>query len=793
MMRWTIVLIGVIILGLMVPHIFSRGSSEFAYVEPPTGSDIFDFTTYHSYNETVRFLQTISSSYPNITKLVSIGVTFEGRDIWAMKVSDNPGIEEDEPEVFFSGCHHAREWMTTEVCLYTLAFLVDGYSSNSTITDLVDNRQIWFVPVVNPDGRVFDSPGDDPADHSYQPYGWRKNRFDNGDGTFGVDLNRNYDYMWGGVGASRVTDSYTYRGTEPFSENETSAIRDFVGVHDFVFAVNYHSYSQLILYPWGYTFNDTADALVFEQVGRGMSERITNRAGSSYPGYVPQKGSELYYLSGVADDWHYGVHGTFSFCVELYPSLKDFTIQQDPAVSMPYDIFHPRPDKVLPVCQDNLPAALYLMDISDDPYQVLEDRFSVSVGTDRIQMNRSEMRTLNATVTNEGEAERTFDITGGSCPLGFEIGSQPSSLSLVPGESANVAVSIYAGPVAPSGCSDVHIRVTAGEGNMDSSEREYTIRVEVGCRSDVGVGSIDSHADGGTYALGNHTVNSTVRNHGTENISDLDVSMEVLERGPLIYMPVFVDNAESGGNAWSIIDLDGCYSPDTWQLREGEGRSGSSAWWCGSGNAYSANTTQLLVSRPFDLSEVEGANLTFHHRYTTLPLSGFCTVDLYDGRLWTTVASFDGYGPVEFTWYGLNLSEYAGCDDFRFRFRFNSDEKYDTNNGWFIDDILLTVKAYAEVPVHGPEVAQTSGTMQQGECQQLDWNYTFAAAGEYIIRITTLLPTDENRANNVLDINITIVSTLTARKNHGSPDPKPLNVQHHITRSHILRGHCRAL
>jgi hypothetical protein len=303
-------------------------------------------TIYHSFDEMETELFQIASDHPTITKLESIGKTYEGREIWAMKVSDNPDIEEDEPEIFYNAMHHAREWLTMEVALYILNYLTDNYLSNSTITDIVDSRQIWIISCVNPDGRVWDSAGDDPTSHRSQTAGWRKNRADHGEGSIGVDLNRNYGYMWGGAGASRNPGSETYRGPEPFSELETRAIRDFVSQHDFVFAISYHAHGQMILYPYGYTYNDPAEEEIFVKIGENMDGLITNNAGSVNSSYAVKQGSDLYLTSGTDNDWLYGQMGIYAYTIELYPHGDD----DDAAIKIPYDRFHPREDKVIPVC-----------------------------------------------------------------------------------------------------------------------------------------------------------------------------------------------------------------------------------------------------------------------------------------------------------------------------------------------------------------------------------------------------------------------------------------------------------
>jgi hypothetical protein len=195
----------------------------------------------------------------------------------------------------------------------------------------------------------------------------------------------------------------------------------------------------------------------------------------------------------------------------------------------------------------------------------------------------------------------------------------------------------------------------------------------------------------------------------------------------------------------------------------------------------------LLISRSFDLSAAVDASLTFYHIFATQMLSGFCAVDLFDGNRWATHATFDGLGPVNYTRFSLNLSDYINCDDFRFRFRFNSDEKSETGSGWFIDDVLLTVKAYSEITIHGPDKVQTVGILQQGKSQQVDWNYSFSTVGEHIIRITTLLPSDENLINDILEVRITIVSILNVHKNHAPTNNKHMNIHPHIPKTPILK------
>ncbi|UCG59317.1 MAG: hypothetical protein JSU70_07360, partial [Phycisphaerales bacterium] len=161
---------------------------------------------YHSYAEVVAGLHALQSS--GVAHVSSIGSSVEGREIWAVKISDNPDLDEDEAELLFTGCHHAREWISVEVPYRLALHLVANYGSDPEITRLVDNSEIWIVPIVNADGFEYSRTTDRL---------WRKNRRDNGDGTFGVDLSRNYGYMWGLPGSGGDTSSPNYRGTHPFS------------------------------------------------------------------------------------------------------------------------------------------------------------------------------------------------------------------------------------------------------------------------------------------------------------------------------------------------------------------------------------------------------------------------------------------------------------------------------------------------------------------------------------------------------------------------------------------------
>jgi carboxypeptidase T len=183
-----------------------------------------------------------------------IGLSYEGRTVWAGKISDNVGVDEDEPEVLLTHHQHAREHLTVEQALYTLHMLTDEYNVDPRITDIVNNREIWIVFDMNPDGGEYDI-----ATGAYAS--WRKNRQPNaGTSAIGTDLNRNFDYRWGCCGGSSSTPSSdTYRGASGFSAPETQVVRDFVnsrvvgGVQQIKAHIDFHTYAELVMWPYGYT------------------------------------------------------------------------------------------------------------------------------------------------------------------------------------------------------------------------------------------------------------------------------------------------------------------------------------------------------------------------------------------------------------------------------------------------------------------------------------------------------------------------------------------------------------
>jgi carboxypeptidase T len=321
----------------------------------PSGDEKF-----HNYQEMVDELAAVQAAHSDIFEYFSIGKSYLGRDLWMGKISDNVAVDEAEPEVLFDAHHHAREHLTVEMGLYILRLFTSNYGANQRITNLVNNREIWIAFDLNPDGGEYDISND-----FYHE--WRKNRQPNPPTQFvGTDLNRNYDYRWGCCGGSSGDpSSETYRGASPFSAPEAKALADFVdsrvvgGTQQITVALSFHTFQELVLWPYGYTFEDIPkdmrriDHRVFVKMGQVMANQTcTTQDGC----YTPEQSSDLYITDGTSMDWLYGAHRIIAFTFEMYPKCCDFYIPDE---------------QIVPQVTRDRAAVLYLVTNADCPYEVI--------------------------------------------------------------------------------------------------------------------------------------------------------------------------------------------------------------------------------------------------------------------------------------------------------------------------------------------------------------------------------------------------------------------------------------
>ncbi len=265
---------------------------------------------YKTPDEIATLMQQFHTTYPAITELVDIGTTEQGRSIWALRISDNPAVTEDEPVVIFNGQHHAREVMACEVPLDTIEYLCQNYPTNPDVQHWVDSFEIWIIPMVNLDG----------VNYMWTSYDmWRKDRHSPppGSSEYGIDPNRNYPTFWGECdGSSGYPGDDDYRGQSPGESGCVTRMMDFFDGKRAVFDISYHSYSELVIYSYGCDGSTTPDHEAMANIGASMAGLIQRDDGGM--GYGSGTSWQtLYATDGGDTDWHYAANGTFAYVIEL--------------------------------------------------------------------------------------------------------------------------------------------------------------------------------------------------------------------------------------------------------------------------------------------------------------------------------------------------------------------------------------------------------------------------------------------------------------------------------------------
>ncbi len=312
-----------------------------------------DFPTadakYHNYARMYADLQTYAKTLGNYASLYSVGKSAENRDIWCLRVNSNAKNDDTsvKPGAFFVGDHHSREHLSVEVPLLFAKWLADN-KDTADVKAMLDTRDIYIIPMLNPDGAEYDIK---TGQYQY----WRKNTRKVSGGNMGVDLNRNYDNLWGQGGSSSDPADETYMGPSAFSEPETQVMRSFLGKHtNITVLIAYHTYGRNVYYPWGgqdADINDATDLAAF----KAMSEQVAN-----YTGYAWEKSSALYIATGDFCDWAYDQHHIFALTIELDPGASGS------------GGFYPGAKVITTASPGNNKAMFYLVQIADNPRKLAQ-------------------------------------------------------------------------------------------------------------------------------------------------------------------------------------------------------------------------------------------------------------------------------------------------------------------------------------------------------------------------------------------------------------------------------------
>jgi len=354
-----------------------RRLERLGVAEPPRGASAHDdawFSNYKQFADIISYFNTIAAMHPQIASMSDVGDSLLGNDIYSLTLTgpETAGnLVADRPVVLWNGGQHAREWVSPMTVSYIASKLADDYGSDPRVTDIIDHTRIVIVPVMNPDGYLYTWSGE---------RFWRKNRRNNGDGTFGVDLNRNWGYEWGGDGASPFSDDDTYHGPSAFSEPETQVMRDLASSYgdELVSHIDYHTYSQLILWPFGYAEGvqtPEPDRTFFDELSTAMSDEILAYSGVFYD---PIQSVDLYPAAGTCSDWHYGDLGVKSLTIELRPSA-----------GAGFDGFDPDPSVILPTARENYEAAKLFVERTTQPITFAHDAVDLVPSGEMVEVRLS--------------------------------------------------------------------------------------------------------------------------------------------------------------------------------------------------------------------------------------------------------------------------------------------------------------------------------------------------------------------------------------------------------------------
>ena len=624
---------------------------------------------YHTYEEMVAELDSLAALHSDIMRVDSIGVsTQDSMIIWAVKISDNVDVEEDEPAVLYNGVHHAEEILSLEICMDMIGELVDRYGPpSSQVTWWINNIEIWFVPLLNPEGHKVVTDGLDVT--------YRKNKRDNnGNGVFdiipeigedidGVDPNRNYDFNWERGDTNWASDYY--RGPAPFSESENRAIRDLAFEQRFVFAILYHSArtgtKEVIYYPWYWGGKNPPDFPIIQDTAERVASLIVRDDGLG--SYSPWCSS---LRAPFARDWFYARTGTIPILIEVGSTIQ------------------PPGEMVDDICERNKVGAYYLLD------RVMEGGITGCV-TDGItgEPLKAEVKVLEASggiisprycdpiygryrrILLPGYYTLEVSHPGYQKEQCSQVAVNPSSPTLLDIELTPLPQWKFAGAVT-----DFRSGNPVGACLVFKGPTVETVF------SDSSTGGFSLSLSEGSYVLSIAAQNYVPHIDSLRLLKDRTLNLELCPAETL-----FVDDFEGGfeqwvsgggGNVWGISEAR-CHSHPSSMS------DSPSGYYVNGGNAWAA------MAQGIDLTSYTSAAFDFWHYAYFEPDydSAFVEVSTDGGIEWEALFQYvDGFRQ-EWIHEVFSLSQYCGrSKDVRIRFRLFTDGSVN-DDGWFIDDVSI--------------------------------------------------------------------------------------------------------
>ncbi|MCI0644033.1 MAG: PKD domain-containing protein [Chloroflexi bacterium] len=702
---------------------------------PGQGGGIPGFPCYRTVEETFATATDIVANYPQLATWTDVGDSWEkvspgglpGYDMLVLRLTNNttPG---PKPKLFVMSAIHAREYTTAELNTRFAEYLVQNYGSDPDVTWLLDYHEVHLLLHANPDGRKKAETG----------LLWRKNTDNNycaNTDSRGVDLNRNFEFQWGCCGGSSSNQcSDTYRGPSPASEPETQAVQNYVqsifpdqradpiGAAAPVTAtgvfIDIHSYSELVLWPWGFTATLTGNGTALQTLGRKFAY---------FNNYFPEQAIGLYITDGTTDDFAYGDLGVAAYTYELGNSF--------------FESCGAFENTILP---DNMPSLLYAAKAVRTPYLTPAGPDALSVLLSDNAVAPGDAVTVTATLNdtrfnNDNGAEPVQNIAAAEYYLDtppWVTTTVPISVPMVPADgtfntSVEGAVGVIDTTGLPNGRHMVFVRGQDVAGNWGAISAAFLFVIDPAVAptiqgtvtaADTGLpleatvmagslfstetspatGEYEMQVISGTYDL---TAAPASPDYAPATVNDVVAhDFQTVTQDFLLYpyCEVFSDDVESGANGWT--------AQAPWAITTENAHSPTHSWTDSPGGPYSNNRNVSLTSPVLDMTGQQGLLLKFWQICDTEAGYDYCHVELSDdgGTNWTTIASYDGNSSQ---WEEISLPApiLDNQPDARIRFRFTSDS-FITEDGWHVDDIRLVGAGPACIGQLPPTAAFTSSS-----------------------------------------------------------------------------------
>jgi PKD repeat protein len=670
------------------------------------------YPCYRTVEETYATAQDLVAAHPTLAVWIDVGDSWEkatpggepGYDLMVLRLT-NSAVGDEKPKLFVTSSIHAREYTPAELMTRFAEALLDGYGTDPDATWLLDYHEIHLMLHANPDGRKKAETG----------LSWRKNTNEAYCGATsnyrGADLNRNFAFYWGCCGGSSGDEcNLTYRGPDPASEPETRAIQTYLqaqfpdqrdsdlGAAAPVTAtgiyLDIHSYSQLVLWPWGFTSTVPPNGTALQTLGRKMAY---------FNSYQPIQSYDLYVTDGATDDYGYGELGIASYVFELGTAFfQDCTSFEN---------------TILP---HNLPALRYAAKAARTPYLTPAGPDALAVMVSQAGVTPGEGVTLSATLD-----DTRYDNQNGTEPT-QNIAAARYTVDVPPWDPAAIVHAMDAADGAFDATTEAvraavdtsglslgrHLLFVQGQdadGNWGAVSAAFLYALDplqaptlaghvhdaatnapLAATVRAGAFQTTGTPDQGRYHLrvlsGTYTLEASAPGYATLVVTDIVAHDGQALRHDLDLDPVcaiFSDDVEGGNAGWT--------AEAPWAISIEDAHSPTHAWNDSPGGNYSNNRDISLTSPALDLSDYDDPVLGFWHRYDLEEGwdYGYVEISVDGGSTWTQVAAYSERNHTDWEPVELALPQLAGESDARVRFRLKSDI-YVTADGWMIDDVTLS-------------------------------------------------------------------------------------------------------